>query len=173
MDRREYEATGNGAARRTASGGAVGSALPPTADGAMGASVEDLHAGQRLEAADDPAGADRLAAAVQVAESLSRLLRDLRDEMEGTQQLARDMADRARLLEADAQRTLSLRQRLRAEAEVSSTGDEVRAMAELIDALASKPSDLLIMVKVSEQAERLAAIVRAHERVLRVLEEES
>jgi hypothetical protein len=112
--------------------------------------------------AHDPDASDKLRAAAQTAQYLVELLQDLeRDsaaaQMREVERQARDLATFGDIIRQIASGGLD--------------AQDVRTMGELVDALVRKPSDLLVIVKISEQADRLASIIHAHERVLEMVQE--
>ena len=112
----------------------------------------------------------RLRAATRTAESLAELLRELEQDADSLRSSSREIAERARQMEASAADLEAYKARVREAAIGGMDSDGLRSMSELVDALVKKPSDLLVMVKISEQAERLAAIVRAHAKVVDMLQ---
>jgi hypothetical protein len=107
--------------------------------------------------------ADRLRAAAQTAEHLVELLRDLEraaaaNESDGIPDHGQELAE--------------LRDSVREAALDGLSVDGLQSMGDLVEALAKKPSDLLVMVKLSEQADNLAAIIRSHRRVLAIVQED-
>jgi hypothetical protein len=107
---------------------------------------------------------ERLRAAAQTAEYLVELLRALEHDVATSQARTAESEDRGREL-------AELRDSVLQAALDGLNPDDLQAMRELVEALARKPSDLLVMVKISEQAEQMAAIIRSHQRVLAIVQE--
>src|SRR5579864_9320154 len=173
MEGRDADATGNGAGdyaprdqlneqrpegRVTVPGAAQD---PISAEPAPSAGVAD-----EVGAGDGPSdAADRLRAAARTAEYLVELLRDLEREAGSAEEQGSESEDHGREL-------AELRDNVREAALDGLSGDGLQSMGDLVEALVKKPSDLLVMVKLSEQAETLAAIIRSHKRVLAIVEED-
>jgi hypothetical protein len=112
--------------------------------------------------AHEPDASDKLRAAAQTAQYLVELLQDLERDAAATHR---------REVEKQGRDLASFKADIRQIAFGGLDTQDVQTMAELVEALVRKPSDLLVMVKISEQAERLASIIHAHERVLEMVQE--
>lgn len=112
----------------------------------------------------------RLKAARRTAESIVELLRELERRADSLAMRNREIAERARDTEASLARLQAFDARVAQAAFDGVVVECVKSAADLVDALVKKPNDLLVMVKISEQAETLAAILAAHARVVDILQ---
>lgn len=80
------------------------------------------------------------------------------------------MAERLRFLEAQQQRASVWHEQLHRAVGQSLSPQDVQATAETVEALVQKPTDLLIMVRISEQAAQLAAMVRSYAELRRLID---
>jgi hypothetical protein len=106
---------------------------------------------------------DMLSAAAGAATELAALLEELVTQAGREGRDAREMAERLKLLEARDRRASEWREGLQTSLDSSLSEADLQELADIADALARKPADLLVLLRISEKANQLAAIVRAHQ----------
>jgi hypothetical protein len=106
---------------------------------------------------------DMLSAAAGAATELAALLEELVTQAGREGRDALEMAERLKLLEARDRRASEWREGLQTSLDSSLSEADLQELADIADALARKPADLLVMLRISEKANQLAAIVRAHQ----------
>jgi hypothetical protein len=186
MDSTDENATGNGAGEfasrerltaqsaqgerattgvltESAPAGSSGVTDSAPSSGQPSAAANASEAGATADAGAPSEVGDRLRAAAQTAEYLVELLRDVEHEVTAA-------AD-TRESEDAGQELTDLRDNVRTAALDGLTPEGLQAMGELVEALVKKPSDLLVMVKLSEQADKLSAIIRSHQSVLALVQD--
>lgn len=99
--------------------------------------------------------------AIRLAEQLSDQLREIRDREHVGQERDLELVERLRALEEDHSRSLAAREQLRALVRAPATAEQLAGLQAILDAWVRRPNDLLVMVKLSEQASLLLDVVAA------------
>jgi predicted nuclease with TOPRIM domain len=120
-----------------------------------------------------PAQAESVDEPAALPEGAARVLAELRQRTSVIGSLSREVADRLGSLERDLQRSRDLEERLGALMRDTPSAEQMAALDGLLQTWSQRPSDLMVMVRLSEEAERLAGIVRAFTRIQSSLDESS
>lgn len=139
---------------------------PPTVSNSTGEPVRSLETQRNsLPASGRPGGLEAVAV---VAEQLAAALRELHGQFPGA--LDSDLVGRLQALEERARRADGLERRLQDVATSAASSEEIVALSALLSAWVQRPNDLLIMVKLSEQASTLVRVLDAFSALRRLLD---
>jgi hypothetical protein len=100
----------------------------------------------------------------------SVLLAKLRQRTSEILTLNQELADVLSSLERESQGAMDLEERLRAVMKDTPSQAQTTALEDLLQTWSQRPSDLMVMVRLSEEAERLSGVVRAFVQIENILD---
>ncbi len=108
--------------------------------------------------------------ALQMARSLDETLRGLAQEMEAADSQHRAMTDRLRSMEESSQELVAFRDSLRGHVSAATAADDLTAVQELVTSVVENPNNLMVLLRLYEQSQRLSTVVQEYADLRRLIQ---
>ncbi len=108
--------------------------------------------------------------ALQMARSLDETLRGLAQEMAAADSQNRAMTDRLRSLEESSQELVAFRDSLRGHVSAATAADDLTAVQELVTSVVENPNNLMVLLRLYEQSQRLSTVVQEYADLRRLIQ---
>ncbi len=108
--------------------------------------------------------------ALHMARLLDETLRNLAQAMEAAESQNREMRDRMRSMEKSSEALVAFRDSLRHRVSVADSADDLAVVQELLIAVVENPNNLMVLLRLFEQGQRLSTVVQEYADLRRLIQ---